>query len=174
MHESYWLSECVMNMFLKNKLYCWWLDQFEDHFLHLISYCIELCIHCGVLSFLAQLVEIMVLYGLDQASVCLSVSPSRLLLALFDYVSRAHEIKICSSSVHPPSSAHPSSIRVAIISEPNAWVSFKFWLLLPLSHTPSLSRAHKIEIHPSSVIRHLSVSQLSLFLMRGFLSNSGF
>ncbi len=29
-----------------------------------------------------------------------------------------------------------SSVRVAIISEPNARISFKFWLLLPLSHTP--------------------------------------
>ncbi len=28
-----------------------------------------------------------------------------------------------------------SSVRVAIISEPNARISFKFWLLLPLSHT---------------------------------------
>ena len=37
------------------------------------------------------------------------------LLALLDYVSRAHEIKICLSSV-----------RVAIISELNARISFKF------------------------------------------------
>ncbi len=46
-------------------------------------------------------------------------------LALLDYVSRAHEIEICPSSV----------VRVAIISEPNARISFKFWLLLPLRHT---------------------------------------
>ena len=36
------------------------------------------------------------------------------------------------SSVRPP--VRPSSVRVAIISEPNARISFKFWLLLPLSH----------------------------------------
>ncbi len=41
-------------------------------------------------------------------------------LALLDYVSRAHEIAICASSVLP------SSVRVAIISELNAWISFKF------------------------------------------------
>ncbi len=50
-----------------------------------------------------------------------------LFLALLDYVSRAHEITIC-----------PSSVRVAIISEPNARISFKFWLLLPLGHTLEL------------------------------------
>ena len=32
----------------------------------------------------------------------------------------------------------PSSVRVAIISEPNARISFKFWLLLPLDHTLTL------------------------------------
>ena len=44
-----------------------------------------------------------------------------LFLALLDYASRAHEIEI-----------RPSSVRVAIISEPNARISFKFhmWLLL--------------------------------------------
>ncbi len=42
-------------------------------------------------------------------------------LALLDYVSRAHEIAICLSSV-----VHLSSVRVAIISEPNARISFKF------------------------------------------------
>ena len=46
-------------------------------------------------------------------------------LALFDYVSRAHEIEI------RPSSVRPSSVRVAIISESNAHISFKFWLLFP-------------------------------------------
>ncbi len=39
----------------------------------------------------------------------------RWLLALLDYVSRPHEMAIC-----------PSSVRVAIISEPYAWISFKF------------------------------------------------
>ena len=29
----------------------------------------------------------------------------------------------------------PPSVRVVIISEPNARISFKFWLLLPLTHT---------------------------------------
>ncbi len=38
-----------------------------------------------------------------------------LLLALLDYVSRGHEIEIC-----------PSSVRVAIISEPNARISSNF------------------------------------------------
>ncbi len=51
-------------------------------------------------------------------------------LALLDYVSRAHEIENCPSSV-----VHPSVVCVAIISEPNAWISFKLWLLLPLGHT---------------------------------------
>ena len=50
-------------------------------------------------------------------------------LALLDYVSRAHEIEICPSSVVRP------SVRITIISEPNARICFKFWLLLPLSHT---------------------------------------
>ena len=46
--------------------------------------------------------------------------------ALLDYVSRAHEIEI------RPSSVRPSSVRVAIISEPNGRISFKFhlWRLL--------------------------------------------
>ncbi len=46
--------------------------------------------------------------------------------ALLDYVSRAHEIKIC------PLSIRPLSVHIAIISEPNAQISFKFhlWLLL--------------------------------------------
>ncbi len=39
-----------------------------------------------------------------------------------------------SSVVHHLSSVHPS-VWVAIISEPNAQISFKFWLLLPLGHT---------------------------------------
>ncbi len=41
--------------------------------------------------------------------------------------------------VHRLSSVRrPSSVRVAIFSEPNARISFKFWLLLPLSHTLGL------------------------------------
>ena len=50
-------------------------------------------------------------------------------LALLDHVSRAHEIEICPSSVVRP------SIRISIISEPNAQISFKFWVLRPLDHT---------------------------------------
>ena len=34
-----------------------------------------------------------------------------------------------------PSVVRPSSVGVAIIYVPNAWISFKFWLLLPLCHT---------------------------------------
>ncbi len=52
-------------------------------------------------------------------------------LALLDYVSRAHEIKICPSSVvRRPLSV----IRVAIISEPTCieQIPFKFQLWLPL------------------------------------------
>ncbi len=41
-------------------------------------------------------------------------------LALLDYVIRAHEIAICPSSVVRP------SVRVAIISELNVRISFKF------------------------------------------------
>ena len=48
-------------------------------------------------------------------------------LALLDYLSRAHEIEI-----RPLSVVHPSPVRVTSISEPNARISFKFWLLLPL------------------------------------------
>ncbi len=48
-----------------------------------------------------------------------------LVLALLDYVSRAHEIAI-----------RPSSITRTIISETNAQIAFKFWLLVPLSHMP--------------------------------------
>ncbi len=67
-----------------------------------------------------------------------------ILLSLLDYVSRAHEIEICPSSIVRP------SVRVAIISEAIAQISFKFWLLLPLSHMlrrflallDSVSRAH--------------------------------
>ncbi len=29
---------------------------------------------------------------------------------------------------------HSPSVRVRIISEPNAWISFNFWLLLPLGY----------------------------------------
>ena len=54
-------------------------------------------------------------------------------LALLDYVSRGHEFAICPSSVVRPSSVvHPSSVvrrssvRVAIMSEFNARISFKF------------------------------------------------
>ena len=54
-------------------------------------------------------------------------------LALLDYVSTTHEIAICPSSVR-----RPSSVRVAFISQPNARISFKFWLLLPLGHTLGL------------------------------------
>ncbi len=51
-------------------------------------------------------------------------------LALLDYVNRPHEIEICPSSVRAS-----SVVRVAIISEPNARISFKFhlWLLLDYS-----------------------------------------
>ncbi len=49
-------------------------------------------------------------------------------LVLLDYVSRAYEIKICPSSFRP-------SVRVAIISEANARMSFKFWFLFQLGHT---------------------------------------
>ncbi len=41
------------------------------------------------------------------------------------------------SVVCRPSSVRPS-VRVAIISEPNARISFKFWLLLPLDHALGL------------------------------------
>ena len=46
-------------------------------------------------------------------------------LALLDYVSRAHEIEICPSAV----------VHVAIISEPIEQIPFKFQLWLPLGHT---------------------------------------
>ncbi len=46
--------------------------------------------------------------------------------ALLQYVSIAHEIGICPSSVR---------FAIIIISEPNARISFKFWLLHPLGHT---------------------------------------
>ena len=61
---------------------------------------------------------------------------SFLCLALLDYVSRAHEMEICPLSVvRSTVVCRPSSVRVAIISEPNARISFKFWFLLPLCHT---------------------------------------
>ncbi len=50
-------------------------------------------------------------------------------LALLDYFSRGLEIKIC------PSSVCRLSVRLAIISESSAPISFKFWLLLPLGDT---------------------------------------
>ncbi len=50
-------------------------------------------------------------------------------LALLDYVSRAHEIKIRPSSVRRPSVA-------SIISEVTAWIAFKFQLWLRLGHMP--------------------------------------
>ena len=60
-----------------------------------------------------------------------------------------------------------SSVRVTNISEPNAQISFKFWLLLPLGHTLGqflalldyVSRAHEIEIHLSSVRRVAIISE---------------
>ncbi len=45
-------------------------------------------------------------------------------VAMLDYVSRAHEIEI-----------RPSSVLAAIISVPNARISFQIWLLLPLGDT---------------------------------------
>ncbi len=42
------------------------------------------------------------------------------------------------SSWNRNSSVRPSSVRVAIISEHSAQISFKFWLLLSLSHTLGL------------------------------------
>ncbi len=47
------------------------------------------------------------------------------ILALLDNVNRGHEIEICPSSVRP-------SLHFAIISEPNAHISFKFRLFLSL------------------------------------------
>ncbi len=50
------------------------------------------------------------------------------LLALLDYVSRAHEIEIRPSSVVRPSVVRPS-VRpsvASIISEVIAWITFKF------------------------------------------------
>ncbi len=53
-------------------------------------------------------------------------------LALLDYFSRAHEIEICPSSivVRRPPSVGPSVSQLSLNLTP-----FKFWLLLPLSHT---------------------------------------
>ncbi len=53
-----------------------------------------------------------------------------LFLALLDYVSRAHGAQF----VRRPSVRRPS-VRVAIISELNARISFKFSLWLPLGYT---------------------------------------
>ncbi len=58
-------------------------------------------------------------------------------LALLDYVSIAHEIEIRPSSVRRPYVA-------SIISEVIAWISFKFWLWLPLGHMPRRSNFLRI------------------------------
>ena len=50
-------------------------------------------------------------------------------LALHDYISRAHEIEIRTSSV-PPSSVSQLSLNLI-----RGFLSFEFWLLLPLGHT---------------------------------------
>ncbi len=66
-------------------------------------------------------------------------------LALFDYVSRAHEIEMCPSSVvRRPLSV----IRVAIISEPIEQIPFKFQLWLPLGHIPHGSQNFKTLLLP--------------------------
>ena len=52
-------------------------------------------------------------------------------LALLDYVGKGHEIEIHSSSSVRPAVYHTS---VSKLSVPNARISFKFWLLLPLGH----------------------------------------
>ncbi len=55
------------------------------------------------------------------------------ILALLDYVSRAHEI----DHEIRPSSVRPSVVRpsvASIISEVIAWISFKFYLWRPLGH----------------------------------------
>ncbi len=58
-------------------------------------------------------------------------------LALLDYVSRAHEIKIRPSSVVCRTSYVIRRPSVAsIISEVTAWIAFKFQLWLPLGHMP--------------------------------------
>ena len=54
-------------------------------------------------------------------------------LALLDYVSRAHEIEICLSSIRP--SIRRPSVAL-IISEATAWIAFKFQLWLLLGYMP--------------------------------------
>ena len=65
---------------------------------------------------------------LNTIAACCNNEPSSF-LALLDYFSRAHEIKIRRSSVVRTS-------VVSIISEPIAWICVKFWLLLSLGHMP--------------------------------------
>ena len=60
-------------------------------------------------------------HGGMQVITCTFFWLSAKFLALIDYVSRAHEIKICPSVRCP-------SVRVTIISKLNARISFKFWL----------------------------------------------
>ncbi len=52
-------------------------------------------------------------------------------LAPFDSVSRGHSMGLLSVVCRPS----PVRLCVLTISEPNARISFKFWLLLPLGHT---------------------------------------
>ncbi len=53
------------------------------------------------------------------------------------YISRLFLARLnCQQiSCHRNFVCRPSSACVAIISVPNVWTSFKFWLLLPLGHT---------------------------------------
>ncbi len=62
-----------------------------------------------------------------------SVVSEERFLALLDSVSRGHGMGLLSVVRRP--SVLPS-VRGAIFSEPNARISFKFWLWLPLGHTP--------------------------------------
>ena len=67
--------------------------------------------------------------GVTSCSVLCTLPLLPFFLALLDYVSRAREIKMC------PSFVRLSSVRVAIISEANARMSFTFWFLFQLGHT---------------------------------------
>ena len=72
---------------------------------------------------------------------------------------------------------HRPSVHVAIISEPNARISFKFWLLLPLGHTLGhfyLCLAMSAELMKLKFVRRPSVGlwhRFSLNFMHEFLSN---
>ncbi len=85
---------------------------------------------------LPHIVELPFLRPSNDQTATLKMPSGIFLLALLDYVSRAHEIEIRPSSVRRPSVVRPSV--ASIISEVIVWISFKFSCGFPLAISPDV------------------------------------